>query len=93
MEGTPAGGVLSYAEREYREARKRHMPIFMFLIDERNAAVPPHHIVQETAEQQRKLQRLKLFVGKHHTITFFRTPDDLAHLILASLIRELGVLR
>jgi len=90
--GCPPRGVRSYTEREYRRARNRHIPIFMFLIDERNSAVPPHHMVQETPEQQQRLQKLKKFVSEHHTITFFRAPDDLAHLILASLIKQLGVL-
>ena len=27
-----------------------------------------------------------------HTVTFFKTPDDLARLVLASLIKELGVI-
>jgi hypothetical protein len=90
--GHPSGGVQSYTEREYREARRRRIPAFMFLIDERNAAVPPHHFVHETPDQQQRLQRLKEFVRRNHTITYFRTPDDLARLILASLIKELGVL-
>jgi hypothetical protein len=90
--GCPPGAVQSYTEREYRRARNRDIPIFMFLIDERNAAVAPHHIVRETAHQQQRLQGLKRFVTRHHTVTFFKTPDDLAHLVLASLIRQLGVL-
>jgi len=90
--GCPRGGLQSYTEREYRHARTRNVPIFMFLIDERNAAVPPQHIIGETPQQQTRLQSFKNFACRHHTVTFFRTPDDLARLVLASLIRELGVL-
>ena len=90
--GHPPQCVQSYAEREYRRARSRGMPIFMFLIDERNAAVHPHHIIGETPDQQTRLQHLKAFVQQQHTVTFFRTPDDLARLVLASIIREMGVL-
>jgi Domain of unknown function (DUF4062) len=88
--GSPPGRIQSYTEREYRRARSRRIPIFMFLIDERNAAVPLLHIVGETAFQQRRLRNLKRLVTRNHTITFFKTPDDLARLILASLIKELG---
>ena len=90
--GTPPRCCQSYTEREYRRARARSIPIFMFLIDERNAAVPPQHIVGETQQQQQRVRSLKDFVCRHHTVTFFKTPDDLARLVLASLIRELGVL-
>lgn len=90
--GCPPRCVQSYTEREYRRARARRIPIFMFLIDERNAAVNPQHIVGETGQQQDRLRRLKDFACRHHTVTFFKTPDDVARLVLASFIRELGVL-
>lgn len=92
--GTPPHGVQSYTEREYRRARRRgpDFPIFMFLIDERDAAVAPRYVGMETMEQQQRLQSLKVFIRNHHTVTFFKNEDDLARLVLASLIRELGVL-
>lgn len=89
---SPPKSAQSYTEREYRRARSRGLPIFMFLIDERNAAVPPEHIVGETARQQKRLRKLKNSVCKQHTVTFFRNADDLARLVLASLIKQLGVL-
>jgi hypothetical protein len=90
--GCPPGGVQSYTEREYRLAKSKGMPILMFLIDERNANVPAQYVNMETAEQRDKLKRFKECVLRHHTVTFFKTPEDLARLVLASLIREFGVL-
>lgn len=89
--GSPPGGKLSFTEREYRLARSLGMPTLMFLIDERNAAVAPQQITRETPDQQRRLRTLKAFVLRHHTVTFFTTPADLARLVLASIIREIGI--
>ena len=90
--GKPSRCLLSYTEREYRRARSNNLPILMFLIDERDATVAPQYVVNETPEQQRRLRVLKDFVCRHHTVTFFKNPDDLARLVLASLIREFGAL-
>lgn len=90
--GSPPGGCQSYTEREYRLARQRGMPLFMFLIDERNASVAAQYVGMEQPAQQERLRRFKEFVLRHHTVTFFKNPEDLARLVLASLIRELGVL-
>ena len=90
--GTPPRCCQSYTEREYRRARSNNLPILMFLIDERDAAVAPQHVVNETPDQQRRLRALKDFVCRHHTVTFFKNADDLARLVLASLIREFGAL-
>ena len=94
--GCPPGRKLSYTEREYRLARQLAnssiMPIFMFLIDERNASVPAQYVGLETPQQQERLRLFKEFILRYHTVTFFKTPEDLARLVLASLIRELGVL-
>lgn len=90
--GCPPGGKQSYTAREYRLARQRAIPIFMFLIDERNASVPAQYVSMETPQQQQRLRCLKEFILRQHTVTFFKNPEDLARLVLASLIRELGVL-
>lgn len=87
---SPPGGRLSYTEREYRLARSIGHPILMFLIDERNASVTPESLTGETSEQQRRRLASSAFVRRHHTVTFFTSPEDLARLVLASLIREIG---
>ena len=90
--GTPPKCCQSYTQREYGRARSNGVPILMFLIDERDATVAPQYVMNETPDQQRRLRALKDFVCKHHTVTFFKNPDDLARLVLASLIREFGAL-
>ena len=90
--GYPPGLVQSYTQREYGRARSRGLPIFMFLIDERNAVVAPEHMARDSADKQERLRSFKEFVLRHHTVSFFTTPEDLARLVLASLIREFGVL-
>ena len=64
----------------------------MFLIDMRNASVAPVFITEESSEKSEKLRRFKDFVENHHTVTFFTSPEDLARLVLASLISEFGVI-
>jgi|ERR1051325_3909496 hypothetical protein len=86
--GSPPNCVLSYTHREYRHAKSLGLPILMFLIDMRRAAVAPALIANESVDQQRRLQQFKEFVTKHHTVTFFTTPEHLGTLVLASLIRE-----
>lgn len=88
---SPPHTARSYTEREYRKARAQGMPALMFLIDERNASVPAHYVTRETAVQQDRLKKLKAVILNNHTVTFFKTPEDLARLVLASIIREFGV--
>lgn len=90
--GSPSGRVLSYTQREYQHARALGLPILMFLIDMRNAAVAPALIAGESRDQQARLHQFKNLVTSRHTVTFFTTPEDLARLILASLIREFGAI-
>jgi len=90
--GCPPGRKRSYTEREYSLVLRRGMPIFIFLIDTENATVAPEWIIGETREQQERLRKLKEFIERRHTVTYFTTPEDLSRLILASLIREFGVL-
>lgn len=89
---SPGRAALSYTEREYQSAKKRGIPILMFLIDMRNAAVAPHFVSGEPPDKQRRLARLKNRAQRDHTVTFFTTPDDLARHVLASLIRQFGVI-
>ena len=63
----------------------------MFLVDMDLAAVAPAFAAQESNDQHQRLDTLKQFVVRHHTVSFFTTPEDLARLVLASLIRHLGV--
>jgi len=89
---SPGKAVLSYSEREYRGAKAAKLPILMFLIDMRNAAVAPHFVSGESPEQQRRLAEFKKRAKAGHTVTYFTTPEDLARVVLASLIRQFGVI-
>jgi len=86
----PPKGKRSFTEREYRHARLHNIPILPFMIDMRNALVAPNFMHNETPEQQRRLTLFKTLAEKEHGVTFFTTPDDLARLVLASLIRQFG---
>jgi Domain of unknown function (DUF4062) len=89
---SPANGVLSYTEREYRTAKKLAIPILMFLIDMTNAFIPARFLNSETPDRQARLARLKNQIQRERTVTFFTTPDNLTCIVLASLIREFGVI-
>ena len=88
---SPIGGKQSYTKREYRRAKSLGAPVFMFLIDMDNATVAPALVANETREQQARMRRLKDFVLSRHTVSYFTTAEDLARLVLASLIRQFGV--
>jgi len=66
--------------------------MLMFLIDMRNAAVAPQLVSGESAASQVRLARFKKRVQHGYTVTFFTTPEDLARVVLASLIREFAAL-
>lgn len=89
----PPGGRRSFTEREYRHARSLGIPILPFLIDMRNALVTPDLMHNETQEQQRRLQLLKTLAATDNTPAYFTTPEDLARLVLASIIRQFGNIR
>jgi hypothetical protein len=90
--GCPPGRKCSYTEREYRHARSKGIPRLMFLIDTRNANVAPESITGETEDQQKRLKKFREFIENNYTVTYFKTPGDLSSLILASIIKEFGVL-
>ncbi len=89
---SPPKSKLSFTEREYQHARSLKIPMLMFLIDPNRAAVSPESLLNETADQQARLKKLKTSVEKKHTVTYFTTPEDLARLVLASLIKQIGVI-
>lgn len=88
---SPPNSKLSFTEREYNHAITLGIPILMFLIDEREAAIAPQFFLGETADQQQRLRALKDKVQKSHTVTYFKNPDDLARVVLASMIRQMGI--
>ena len=90
--GSPPSRKLSYTEREYRHAKARGISRFMFLIDTRNANVAPELITGETEEQQKRLKQFRDLIENNYTVTYFKAPGDLSRLILASIIKEFGVL-
>jgi len=83
----------SFTEREYRHAKLHNIPILPFMIDMRNARVAPTFMHNESPEQQSRLTSFKALAEREHAVTYFTTPDDLARLVLASLIRQFGNIR
>jgi hypothetical protein len=86
----PPNGKRSFTEREYRHARSHDIPILPFMIDMRDARVAPNLMHDESPEQQRRLTLFKALAEKEHGVTYFTTPEDLARLVLASVIRQFG---
>jgi hypothetical protein len=80
-------------EAEYRRAREQDIPCLIYFKDD-SVPVPPAQIDRE-AEKSAKLEALKRELKAHHTISFFKNPDELAakvatdlHNLIASLPSE-----
>jgi len=70
-------------EDEYRRAQERSIPCLIYFKDD-NVPIPPAHIEREPAKVV-KLEALKGELKQLHTVSFFKSPDDLASEIVADL--------
>jgi len=65
----------SYTQLEYERALERDKDVFIYIIDEDNAKVPPSLV--DKGENYTKLQSFKNKLSKSHTVDFFVDEDDL----------------
>ncbi len=72
----------SITELEYRRARESGKPCLIYLLDE-NHPWPPQKI--EKGEGGEKLAQFRKELSDAHIVSFFKTPDDLAKLVIASV--------
>jgi WD40 repeat protein len=87
--GNPDGR--SITELEFREAGRNHKPRLMFVAHPDTRAQWPPGAVDEVGPPDSPGARLAGFraeVGTELTTSFFRTPDELATLVLAALLRS-----
>lgn len=70
-------------EAEYLRARERGLPCLIYLKDD-SVPVPPAHIERDAAKVA-KLEALKRELKGHHTLSFFKSPDQLATQVVADL--------
>jgi hypothetical protein len=70
-------------EAEYRRARERGLPCLIYLKDD-DVSVPPAHMEGEPAKVA-KLEALKGELKAYHTLSFFKSPDQLATQLVADL--------
>jgi len=73
-------------EAEYRRARERKLPCFIYAKDE--GCITPDER-EADADKTRRLMGLKDELRRNHTITIFGNPDDLAAKVTADLHRWL----
>lgn len=73
---------LSITELEYSEARQRKIPCLIFLLDESTAWVPD--LIDDDRSHIRDLRRR---LSEDHTVSYFRSPDDLARAVTQALHR------
>ena len=73
-------------EAEYRRARERGLPCFIYFKDEANIPADGHETDPKQADQ---LAALKEELRRLHTIITFTSPDDLAAKVTADLHRWL----
>lgn len=72
----------SFVELEYEAAVKSGLEIWIFLIDEENANIPPIHVDCEYAE---RLRDFKKRLKKDHTCSIYYSVEDLAVRIKSNL--------
>jgi len=76
----PDGHDLSMTHLEYEEAQRLELPSLIYILDEKRQPILPQYV--ETGPGAEQLRRLKEFLCKRHTVSFFTTPDDLASRVL-----------
>ena len=69
-------------EAEYRRARAREIPCFIYLKDERQTGAEEH---EADREKTACLAAFKAALHRAHTVSLFSTPDDLAARLTADL--------
>ena len=78
----------SITELEYRQAEKLGKPCFIFLLHEDVAWLPKYmDALTGEGEKGRKIKELRQELGKTKLVSFFKTPDELASLVIASVSR------
>lgn len=75
-------------EAEYRRAQEQNIPCLIYIKDN-NAPVIPDHIDQEP-DKISQLEAFKREIKRHHTISFFNSPDQLATQVVTDLHNLLG---
>jgi tetratricopeptide (TPR) repeat protein len=73
-------------EDEYRRARERDLPCFIYL--KKKASIAPEQLEQD-AEKAERLAALKAELRSQHTVVEFASPDDLAARVTSDLHRWL----
>lgn len=86
-------GIFAYrygsgiTEDEYRRARQRKIPCLVYMKDETVPISPPH--IERDPVKVKKLEALKDELKRNHTVSVFKTPDDLATKVVADLHNQL----
>ena len=83
-EGLPDAGI-SYTEKEFRYALEKGIPILAFLIDD-NVPVLPENVERDNPC---KLEAFKDFVKMGRLVEWWKTPDELAQKVTASLFKQI----
>lgn len=74
-------------EAEYRRAQERNLPCFIYLKDENVPVLPS--FIESDRDEAAKLKALKSDLKARHTISYFKSPDNLATEVLADLHKHL----
>lgn len=85
---------LSITELEYREALKmlkagRLVGLLIYIID--SQARWPLNLIDRDPKSTQKLRGLKKQLTRRHTVTFFKSSEELPFLILRDVVRKIGL--
>lgn len=80
---------LSYTQLEYNEAIKQGIPTLIYIIDE-NYPIPSKYVDRDNKAE--KLEAFKTELKKRHTVSFFKSPEDLGNKLSNDVINVLSSL-
>lgn len=83
------GSGLSYSQMEYNEAIKNKIPTLIYIMSE-DQPIPAKYV--DMGEKAEKLAEFKKLLKKHHTVSFFTSPDDLGKKIVRDVMEALTAL-
>ena len=81
----------SITELEFRRAKEKKKPCLIFLLEEKEKPWPLEFVDTRTEKDKgRRIKTLRDYFRREYLIRFFSEPEDLAKLVLAALMKQLG---
>lgn len=80
---------ISYTQKEFRYAVSQKIPVLAFLVDEKNVAVTPDKIEQDSSLKV-SLEKFKQEVMKGRTVEWWKSEEDLSNKVMNALNKQIN---